>query len=171
MKPLIKTKSDILNGKNSLNILLILFTAIFLMTITQVPVQAQENEKGSDVPTAKMRPNVDYYLAVYFDYKPSKAVEAFKLIEKYFIPVDKEAERYVIQFRPITGPWDEIAFFPLEIGPKALAYSLSPSDAMWNAIFVNQAGSQEQVDEIWKKFQSLVVKTKAELVIRPLVYK
>lgn len=166
-----QSKESLYRRKKTSNIYRIFFAAMFIIIITQAPVQAQDNQMDSNVPTAKMRENVDYYLAVYFDYKPGKAGEAFKLIEKYFIPVDEAAERFVIQFRPITGPWEEIAFFPLEIGPEALAYSLSPSDAMWNATFVKQAGSQEQVDEIWLKFQSFVVKTKAELVIRPLVYK
>lgn len=165
------TKPHIFKRQRTLSLFSIFYLCLFFMLV-QTTAQAQENNKvPMDIRTSKLRQNTDYYLAVYFDYNPGKAGEAFKMIEKYFIPVDKAAKRFVIQFRPMTGPWDEIAFFPLKIGPKALSFSISPSDARWNSTFVKQVGSQEQVDEIWKKFQSLLVKTKSELVMRPLVYK
>lgn len=159
-----------------MNTLRLLSAAIFFL-LFQAAAWAQQSDiesgtgKQATAPAAQVRKNAKYFLAVYFDYKPGKVNEAFRLIEKYFIPVDETAERFVIQFRPITGTWDEIAFFPLKNGPDALAWSPTPSDAAWNAVFVEQVGSQQRVDEIWRQFQSLVLKTKTELVMRPAVYK
>lgn len=160
----------------SMYILRLVF-AVMLFTAFQSVGWAQESTtqpgtgQKSTVPAAQLRNNAKYYLAIYFDYKPGKAGAAFRMIDKYFIPVDEEAKRFVIQFRPITGKWDEIAFFPLKNGPDALAYAPTPSDAAWNAVFVGQMGSQERVDEIWRQFQSLVLKTKTQLIMRPAVYK
>ena|SRR5699024_2433111 len=131
-------------------------------------VHAQQSEKNeTDITKSEKRQGAMYYMAIFFDYKEGKTGQAMNFIREHFLPVDKKVGREVIVFTPMTGSWDEIAFFPLSDGPGALAWKISPSDAKWNAAFVEQAGSTERVTELWQGYRTMVKKTKKTLVIRP----
>ena len=58
--------------------------------------------------------NVEYYKVEYHRFKPGKADEGRAFIRKYYRPADRAAGIQVLEFTPVTGNWDWIAFFPVE---------------------------------------------------------
>lgn len=146
---------------------LIIFLIAMLFTVPSV--HAQQNERNqTDISKSQKRQGAKYYMAIFFDYKEGKTSQAMNFIRANFLPVDKKVGREVIVFNPITGPWDEIAFFPLSQGPSDLEWEISPTDAKWNTVFIEQTGSQEKVAQLWREYRTLVNKTKKMLVIQPV---
>lgn len=152
--------------RKNLHFKMIWFIFITLLATTSVRAQNYENEIRPDVVIEEEQVPI-YYLVIFFDYKEGKEKEVMNFIRKHFMPVDKKVGRQVTVFAPLTGQWDEMAFFPLYKKPTKPVNEISPTNSEWEATFVELSGGKEKVNAIWNEFEKYVVKTKKTLVIIP----
>ena len=138
--------------------LLILFSASF--TFLSPSVYAQE------MPQATEREGVAYYLARYVKFKPGKANRGRNIIYEHYKRTDQAIGLQTITFDFMTGPWDHVAYFPLEEGPSELAWEVSPRNAEWVAAFSEQEGGMDEARKIWAQYSDLVLEEQEVIVMR-----
>jgi len=121
---------------------------------------------AQEMPQAAEREGVTYYLARYVKFKPGKANQGRKIVYEHYKPTDQAIGLQTITFDFMTGPWDHVAYFPLEEGPSALAWEVSPQNAEWVATFAEQEGGMDEVRKIWAQYSDLVLEEQEEIVMR-----
>jgi hypothetical protein len=127
---------------------------------------------GSDVASAQKAPQptkveqVQYYKVEYHKFKPGKADEGRAFIRKYYRPADRAAGIEVLEFTPITGAWDWIAFFPIEA--DFLVWEKSPMSLSARAKFEEMVGGPENAKKLDKEFGNLVQELRIEIMVRDL---
>jgi hypothetical protein len=109
---------------------------------------------------------VQYYKVEYHRFKPGKADEGRAFIRKHFRPADRAAGIEVLEFTPITGDWDWIAFFPVEA--DFLVWERSPMSLRARAKLEQMAGGPENVKKLDKEFSDLIQELRIEIVARDL---
>ena len=109
---------------------------------------------------------VQYYKVEYHRFKPGKADEGRAFIRKHFRPADRAAGIEVLEFTPITGDWDWIAFFPVEA--DFLVWERSPTSLRARAKLEQMAGGPENVKKLDKEFSDLIQELRIEIVARDL---
>jgi hypothetical protein len=119
---------------------------------------------GQDTPQPSRVEDVQYYKVEYHRFKPGKADEGRDFIRNHFRPADRAAGIEVLEFTPITGDWDWIAFFPVE--PDFLAWERSPSSIRARAKFEEMAGGTEQAKKLDQEFNSLIQELRVEIMVR-----
>ena len=71
-----------------------------------------------------------------------------------------------MEFTPITGDWDWIAFFPVE--PDFLAWEKSAISLRARAKFEEMAGGSERAKKLDEEFDNLIQEIKIEIMARDL---
>jgi hypothetical protein len=109
---------------------------------------------------------VQYYKVEYHKFKPGKADEGRAFIRKYYRPADRAAGIEVLEFTPITGAWDWIAFFPIEA--DYLVWEKSPMSLSARAKFDEMVGGPENAKKLDKEFGDLLQELRIEIMVRDL---
>lgn len=118
-------------------------------------------------PDAAQRENVEYYTAVFWDFKPGKERAALEFAQKHFVPVTPEVgQEPEIAFLSLTGEWDVVVYFPLPEGPEGYAWDPSPSGATWLAKLAEREGGWPQAVKLFEEYDAMVARSKSELVMR-----
>jgi hypothetical protein len=107
---------------------------------------------------------VQYYKVEYHRFKPGKADEGRAFIRTHFRPADRAAGIEVLEFTPITGDWDWIAFFPVEA--DFLAWERSPMSLRARAKFEEMAGGPENARRLDEEFSELIQEVRIEIMAR-----
>jgi hypothetical protein len=107
---------------------------------------------------------IQYYKVEYHWFKPGKADEGRAFIRKHFRPADRAAGIQVLEFTPITGDWDWIAFFPVEA--DFLVWERSPTSLQARAKFQQMAGGVDQAKKLEEEFDSLIEELRVEIMMR-----
>jgi len=115
-------------------------------------------------PQPKRVEGVQYYKVEYHRFKPGKADEGRAFIRKHYRPADRAAGVQVLEFSPITGDWDWIAFFPVE--PDFLAWERSPVSLQARAKFEELAGGADAAKKLDEEFDNLIQEVRIEIMIR-----
>jgi hypothetical protein len=121
---------------------------------------------GQNSPQPKKVERVQYYKVEYHKFKPGKADEGRSFIRKYFRPADRAAGVEVLEFTPITGDWDWIAFFPVEA--DFLTWERAPMSLRARAKFEEMVGGGENASKLDKQFFELIQELKIEIMARDL---
>ena len=109
---------------------------------------------------------VQHYKVEYHKFKPGKADEEREFIRKHYRPADRAAGIEVLEFTPITGDWDWIAFFPVEA--DFLAWERSPTSLRARAKFEEMVGGVENARKLDDQFNELIQALRFEIVARDL---
>ncbi len=115
-------------------------------------------------PQPKRLEGVQYYKVEYHRFKPGMADEGRAFIRKHYRPADRAAGVQVLEFTPITGDWDWIAFFPVE--PDFLAWERSAMSLRARARFEDMAGGPEQAKKLDEQFNNLIQDLRIEIMVR-----
>jgi hypothetical protein len=107
---------------------------------------------------------VQYYKVEYHRFKPGKAEEGRSFIRKHYRPADRAAGVEVLEFTPVTGDWDWIAFFPVE--PDFLAWERSPTSMRARAKFEELAGGAANAKRLDAAFNALIEEVRIEIMAR-----
>ena len=105
-----------------------------------------------------------YYKVEYHRFKPGKADEGRAFIRKYYRPADRAAGIQVLEFTPVTGDWDWIAFFPVE--PDFLVWQRPAMSLRARAKFEQTAGGADEATKLDKEFNNLVQEVRIEIMKR-----
>ena len=108
--------------------------------------------------------NVQYYKVEYHRFKPGKADEGRAFIRKYYRPADRAAGIQVLEFTPVTGDWDWIAFFPVE--HDFLVWQRPAMSLRARAKFEQMAGGADEATKLDKEFDNLVQEVRIEIMMR-----
>ena len=108
--------------------------------------------------------NVQYYKVEYHRFKPGKAAEGRAFIRKYYRPADRAAGIQVLEFTPVTGDWDWIAFFPVE--PDFLVWQRPAMSLRARAKLEQMAGGADEATKLDKEFDNLVQEVRIEIMMR-----
>lgn len=119
---------------------------------------------GQTAPQPRKVERVQYYKVEYHKFRPGKADDGRAFIRKYFRPADRAAGIEVLEFTPITGDWDWIAFFPIEA--DFLVWERSPMSLRARAKFEEMVGGPENAKKLDKDFFDLIQELKIEIVAR-----
>ena len=115
-------------------------------------------------PPPKRLEGVQYYKVEYHKFKPGKADEGRQFVRKHFRPADRAAGVEVLEFTPITGDWDWIAFFPVE--PDFLTWERSPLSMRARAKFEEMAGGAGNAKKLDEEFNNLIQELRVEIMVR-----
>ena len=115
-------------------------------------------------PQPKKVERVQYYKVEYHRFKPGKADEGRAFIRKYYRPADRAAGIEVLEFTPVTGDWDWIAFFPVEA--DFLAWERPPASLRARAKFEEMVGGPENAKKLDKEFGDLIQELRVEIMAR-----
>ena len=121
---------------------------------------------AQSAPQPKRLEGVQYYKVEYHRFKPGKADEGRAFIRKHYRPADRAAGVEVLEFTPITGDWDWIAFFPVE--PDFLTYERSAISLRARAKFEEMAGGSARATKLDEEFDDLIHEVRIEIMIRDL---
>lgn len=128
--------------------------------------QGQQEEQDWTQP--KKYEDVDWVGAYFMKFKPGMMDRGLQIIEDHFIAVDEQMGREGTEaYRFVTGEWDMVVYFPLEEGPGQLAWEISPSDAEWNAVFMEREGGAEQAGQVFQNFSETLERGRYELAMKP----
>ena len=72
----------------------------------------------------------------------------------------------MLEFTPITGEWDWIAFFPVEA--EFLAWEKSPTSMRARAKFEEMVGGPDKAKKLDKEFSELLQELRREIMARDL---
>jgi hypothetical protein len=109
---------------------------------------------------------VQYYKVEYHRFKPGKADEGRAFVRKHYRPADRAAGIEVLEFTPITGDWDWIAFFPVEA--DFLTWERPPASLRARAKFEEMVGGAENAKALDKEFGDLIQELRVEIMARDL---
>jgi hypothetical protein len=148
-------KCEGLVPRSAFRTLLIGLVAVSLLTSTILrSAQAAEGAQAS------------WYQAISFKFKTGKAEEALKIIHDHFQKVDKAIGRKVIPFEYLTGEWDHVVYFPLDIAPM----ETMPSNTEWMKALAGQEGGLEQAQKLFQTFLDMVATSKTEIAKLPAAW-
>ena len=116
-------------------------------------------------PQPKKLEQVQYYVE-YHKFKSGKASEGRAFIRKHYRPADRAAEIEVLEFTPVTGEWDWIAFFPVEA--DFLVWERPPMSLRARAKFEERAGGPENAKKLDTEFNDLLEEFRIEIMARDL---
>jgi hypothetical protein len=119
---------------------------------------------GRESPQPEKIKGIQYYKVEYHRFKPGKADEGRAFIRKHYRPADRAAGVEVLEFTPITGDWDWIAFFPVEA--DFLAWKRSPVGMRARARFEEMAGGAEAASKLDEQFSNLIQEQRIEIMAR-----
>lgn len=134
--------------------LLVLALSASGMTAPQSPPQPKKVE------------GVQYYKVEYHRFKPGKAHEGREFIRRHFRPADRAAGIEVLEFTPVTGDWDWIAFFPVEA--DFLSWERAPMSLQARAKFEAMAGGPDKAQKLDEEFNNLIQELKIEIMARDI---
>lgn len=117
-------------------------------------------------PQPKKVERVQYYKVEYHKFKPGKADEGRAFIRKHFRPADRAAGIEVLEFTPITGDWDWIAFFPVEA--DFLAWERAPMSLRARTKLEEMVGGAENTKKLDQAFNDLIQELRIEIMARDL---
>lgn len=141
--------------------------AAFALTLPTDAI-AQEDQEEQDWTQPKMYEDVDWVGAYFMKFKPGMMDRGLQIIEDHFIAVDEQMGREGTEaYRFVTGEWDMVVYFPLEEGPGQLAWEISPSDAEWNAVFMEREGGAEQAGQVFQNFSETLERGRYEIAMKP----
>ena len=120
--------------------------------------------KAQNQPQAKRVEGVQYYKVEFHRFKPGKAAEGREFIRKHYRPADRAAGVQVLEFTPVTGDWDWIAFFPVE--SDFLAWERSPVSLRARAKFEELAGGAASARKLDEEFSNLIQEIRVEIMAR-----
>jgi len=141
--------------RSAFRALLIGLIVVPLLAFTiEHPAQAAEGAQAS------------WYEAISFKFKAGKAEEALKIIHDHFQKVDKAIGRKVIPFEYLTGEWDHVVYFPLDIARMETI----PSNSEWMKTLAGQEGGMEQAQKLFQSFLDMVAATKTEIAQLPATW-
>jgi hypothetical protein len=109
---------------------------------------------------------VQYYKVEYHRFKPGKAEEGRQFVRKHFRPADRAAGIEVLEFTPVTGDWDWIAFFPVEA--DFLAWERSPTSLRARAKLEEMVGGAQKARILDEEFNNLIQELRVEIMVRDL---
>jgi hypothetical protein len=109
---------------------------------------------------------VQYYKVEYHRFKPGRADEGRAFVRKHYRPADRAAGIEVLEFTPITGDWDWIAFFPVEA--DFLTWERPPASLRARAKFEEMVGGAENAKTLDKEFGDLIQELRVEIMARDL---
>lgn len=113
--------------------------------------------------------NVEWYGAYFVKFKPGMREAGLKIAEEHFAPIDKKlGTPGPTGYLFATGDWDLILYLPLEEGPSALAWQISPEDAVWNKALIEQEGGPEEAMDVFKKWGETIADEQFELAMRQM---
>ena len=95
-----------------------------------------------------------------------KADEGRAFIRKHYRPADRAAGVEVLEFTPITGDWDWIAFFPVET--DFLAWERPPMALRARTKFEEMVGGVENAKKLDNQFNDLIQELRIEIMARDL---
>jgi hypothetical protein len=121
---------------------------------------------GQNTPEPKRMQGVQYYKVEYHRFKPGKAEEGRQFIRKHFRPADRAAGIEVLEFTPLTGDWDWIAFFLVEA--DFLAWERSPMSLRARAKLEEMVGGAEKTRILDEEFNNLIQELRVEIMVRDL---
>ena len=126
---------------------------------------AQEQEEG-EMPQPARYENVEWYMISHIDFKAGHADEAMEIIEDHYMPAvqatDPEAAPRI--FRHATGEWDLTVIFPMREGVRDLEWEMSPFQSEWVAEMARRAGGLEAAQELGRRYDETVARSKSNLV-------
>lgn len=138
----------------------------YFLSLLAITFAITGNASAQKAPQPKRVERVQYYKVEYHRFKPGRADEGRAFIRKHYRPADRAAGLEVLEFTPITGDWDWIAFFPVE--PDFLAWEKPPSSLRARAKFEEIAGGPEKAKKLDKEFGELIQKLRVEIMARDL---
>jgi hypothetical protein len=141
--------------RSAFRTLLIGLVAVLLLTST-APRSARAVDGGQ----------ASWYQAISFKFKAGKAEEALKIIHDHFQKVDKSIGRKVIPFEYLTGEWDHVVYFPLDIARMETI----PSNTEWMKALAGQEGGMEQAQKLFGTFLDMVATSKTEIAQLPAAW-
>jgi hypothetical protein len=115
-------------------------------------------------PQPKRVERVQYYKVEYHRFKPGRADEGRAFIRKHYRPADRAVGVEVLEFTPVTGDWDWIAFFPVEA--DFLAWERPPASLRARAKFEEMAGGPEKAKKLDREFGDLIQELRIEIMAR-----
>ena len=121
---------------------------------------------AQSAPQPKRLEGVQYYKVEYHRFKPGKADEGRAFIRKHYRPADRAAGVQVLEFTPITGDWDWIAFFPVE--SDFLAWERAATSLRARTKFEEMAGGSERAKKLDEEFANLIQEVRVEIMVRDL---
>jgi hypothetical protein len=121
---------------------------------------------AQNTPQPKRMQGVQFYKVEYHRFKPGKAEDGRQFIRKHFRPADRATGIEVLEFTPITGEWDWIAFFPVEA--DFLAWQRSPMSLRARAKFEEMAGGSEKAKILDEEFSNLIQELRVEIMVRDI---
>jgi hypothetical protein len=127
-----------------------------------VAFSASELTPAQKIPQPKRVEAVQYYKVEFHKFKTGKADEGRAFIRKYYRPADRAAGVKVLEFTPVTGDWDWIAFFPVEA--DFLAWEKSPTALRARAKFEEMAGGAEHAKKLDVEFSNLIQELRVEIM-------
>jgi hypothetical protein len=119
---------------------------------------------AQQAPQPKKLEQVQYYKVEYHKFKPGKADEGRAFIRRHFRPADRAAGIAVLEFTPITGDWDWIAFFPVEA--DFLAWERPPMSLRARTKFEEMVGGAENAKKLDEEFNDLIQELRIEIMAR-----
>ena len=141
--------------RSAFRTLFIGLVAVSFLTYT-IPRSAQAADGGQ----------ASWYQAISFKFKAGKAEEALKIIHDHFQKVDKAIGRKVIPFEYLTGEWDHVVYFPLDVARMETI----PSNTEWMKALAGQEGGMEQAQKLFGTFLDMVATSKTEIAQLPATW-
>jgi hypothetical protein len=127
-------------------------------------LSASATAAAQHTPQPERFEGVQYYKVEYHKFKPGKADDGRAFIRKHYRPADRAAGVEVLEFTPVTGEWDWIAYFPVE--PDFLTWERSPMSMRARANFEEMAGGAESAMKLDEEFSELIQELRVEIMMR-----
>ncbi len=119
--------------------------------------------RAQELPKAKKYSNVKWYSVSYWKWKPGEAQEASRIIHEHLLPVGKALGRKPIHFHFSSGEWSVVHYFPLDEGPSALEWQVSPDNEKFWVELTKREGGKGKALEVLKKLNELVADVKYDI--------
>lgn len=138
----------------------------YVLSLLVIVIAVSGVASAQKAPQPKKVERVQYYKVEYHRFKTGKADEGRAFVRKHYRPADRAAGIQVLEFTPITGDWDWIAFFPVEA--DFLAWERDPASLRARAKFEEMVGGPENAKKLDKEFSDLIQELRIEIMARDL---
>jgi hypothetical protein len=138
----------------------------YVFSLMLVCLALSGGASAQQAPAPKKVEGVQYYKVEYHRFRPGKADAGREFIRKYYRPADRAAGIEVLEFTPITGDWDWIAFFPVEV--DFLAWERSATSLRARAKFEEMVGGAENARRLDREFNELIQELRVEIMARDM---